>query len=373
MSFYNQNSLTINTTPLSAPNRPNALDVEVVEPPTDSISSISFSPDVNFLAVASWDNGVRIYQIMATGGGSEGKAMYQHNAPVLSVCWNKDGKVLSGGADGAGRTLDPATGQAIQIAQHDAPIKTVKWVDAPNGGVLATGSWDKTIKLWDLRQSSPVATVSLPERCHTFDVDFPTMVVGTADRGIHVYDMNNLKTPYKSSPSPLKYQTRVVKLLQRLNGSTRYAIGSVEGRVAIHYVEERKNPSDNYSFRCHRVEPGTKSQITDQNTNQQTTLIYHVNDISVHPIHGTVSTSGGDGVTHIWDIDARSRLKTFDNMDAPIISSAFNHDGSIFAYAVAYDWHKGHMGMVPGHPNKVMLHACKDEEVTKKTGLPLRR
>jgi mRNA export factor len=43
--------------------------------------------------------------------------------------------------------FDIATGQATQVAQHDAPVKTVKWVDTPQGGILATGSWDKTIKV----------------------------------------------------------------------------------------------------------------------------------------------------------------------------------------------------------------------------------
>ena len=44
----------------------------------------------------------------------------------------------------------------------------------------------------------------------------------------------------------------------------------------------------------------------------------------------------------------------------------FNRNGSIFAYAISYDWSKGHSGMTPGHPNKIMLHACKDDEVKRK-------
>ena len=35
-------------------------DVEVADPPPDSISAISFSPVADFLAVGSWDNNVRI-------------------------------------------------------------------------------------------------------------------------------------------------------------------------------------------------------------------------------------------------------------------------------------------------------------------------
>jgi mRNA export factor len=63
-------------------------DVEVKEPPTDSISDIAFSSAADYLAVGSWDNAVRIYEIDERGN-SQGKAMFKHEGPVLSVCWNK--------------------------------------------------------------------------------------------------------------------------------------------------------------------------------------------------------------------------------------------------------------------------------------------
>jgi hypothetical protein len=44
--------------------------------------------------------------------------------------------------------FDVTTGQSQQVAQHDAPVKVAKWVDT-QGGILATGSWDKTIKVCD--------------------------------------------------------------------------------------------------------------------------------------------------------------------------------------------------------------------------------
>lgn len=81
-------------------------DIEVSDPPSDSISSISFSTAGEFLAVASWNNEVcatekkavpidpnlfkvRIYEVNPQGGQTQGKAMYQHQGPVLGVCWNK--------------------------------------------------------------------------------------------------------------------------------------------------------------------------------------------------------------------------------------------------------------------------------------------
>ncbi|EIN04812.1 Poly(A)+ RNA export protein [Punctularia strigosozonata HHB-11173 SS5] len=348
MSFFGAGSSATTTAQKDPP------DIEVADPPTDSISSLAFSGAGEFLAVGSWDNNVRIYEV-GTNGQTQGKAMYSHQAPVLSVCWNKDGtKLLSGGADNAGRMFDVQTGQPTQVAQHDAPIKVVKWIESPQGGILATGSWDKTVKYWDLRQSAPIASVTLPERCYTMDVAYPLMVVGCADRHIQIFNLTNPTTAYKTMQSPLKWQTRVVSCFPAANG---FAVGSVEGRVAIQYVDD-KDASNNFSFKCHRKDatPNTKDQ----------SLVYAVNDITFHPVHGTFSTCGSDGTVHFWDKDARTRLKTFDPCPGPVVASAFNRTGSIFAYAVSYDWSKGYSGMTAGHPNKILLHACKDDEVKKR-------
>lgn len=66
-------------------------DMPLDNPPTDSISDLSFSPAPNgpdFLAVASWDNKVRIYEV-AQNGQSQGKHMYEHSQPVLNVDFSR--------------------------------------------------------------------------------------------------------------------------------------------------------------------------------------------------------------------------------------------------------------------------------------------
>ena len=47
------------------------------------------------------------------------------------------------------RMFDVTTGQTTPVAQHEQPVRCVKWVDAPQpaGGILATGSWDKTLRV----------------------------------------------------------------------------------------------------------------------------------------------------------------------------------------------------------------------------------
>ncbi|KAI9319224.1 WD40-repeat-containing domain protein [Dichotomocladium elegans] len=317
-------------------------DFEVVSPPTDGISAMDFSSQADYLAISSWDNQVRIYEVQSNGS-TVPKASYSHEGPVLDVCWSKDGnRIISGGADKAGRMYDVTTGQTIQVAQHAEPIKCVKFLDQQQ--VLATGSWDKTVKYWDLRQPNPIATVQLPERCYTMDASGPLMVVGCAEKHISIFDLNNPTQVFKQITSPLKWQTRVVACFPDSKG---YAIGSIEGRVGIQYIDD-KEQSKNFSFKCHR----------DESKN-----VFSVNAISFHPTFGTFSTAGSDGTVSFWDKDSKQRLKPFSNVNCQIPCTTFNRNGTIFAYAVSYDWSKGYKFALPTNPNKVFLHAVREEDV----------
>jgi mRNA export factor len=72
-------------------------DIEVASPPTDSISSLSFSPVANYLVATSWDNQVRCYEIQQNGQ-SAGKAAISHEQPPLCSAWSADGTtVFTGG------------------------------------------------------------------------------------------------------------------------------------------------------------------------------------------------------------------------------------------------------------------------------------
>jgi len=340
------------TTPTAAPA---PRDIEVADPPSDSISSLAFSSQADYLAAGSWDNSVRIYEV-ASNGQTQGKAMYSHEGPVLSVCWNKDGtKILSGGADGAGRMFNVTTGQTSQVAQHDAPVKAVKWIESPQGGILATGSWDKTIKFWDLRSPTAMFSINLPERVYTMDVLYPYMVVGTAERHVQIFNLSNPTTPWKTFASPLKWQTRAVACFGA--GPPGFAIGSIEGRIAVQFFEESE-AAKNFSFRCHRRD--------QSNTAKDQSLVYAVNDLSFHPVHGTLASCGSDGVINYWDKDSRIRLKAFDPVAGSITTTSFNRTGTLLAYAISYDWSRGHVGMTSGYPNKVMLRAVSDEDVKRK-------
>ena len=109
--------------------------------------------------------------------------------------------------------------------------------------------------------------------------------------------------------------------------------------------------SSNFSFKCHRDPPVNS-----------VTSVYAVNDISFHPVHGTFSTAGSDGTFHFWDKDAKHRLKGYPNVGGSITATTFNKNGSIFAYAVSYDWSKGYQHNTQNYPIKVMLHPVTNDE-----------
>ena len=149
-------------------------------------------------------------------------------------------KIVGAGADKAARMLDLASGTttATQVAAHEKPIRCARFVDVPGsaGPVLVTGSWDKTIKYWDLRQAAPVASIDCQERVYSIDTRDKLLVIATADRYINMVNLDQPAKFYKTVLSPLKWQTRVVSCF---NNATGFAIGSIEGRCAIQYVEEK--------------------------------------------------------------------------------------------------------------------------------------
>ena len=155
-------------------------------------------------------------------------------------------------------------------------------------------------------------------------------VVGTANRHVIIYSLENQPQEYKRHESPLKYQHRCVSIFNDMKkkAPAGYALGSIEGRVAIQYIQPI-NPKDNFTFKCHRVNGTANFQD-----------IYAVNDIAFHPIHGTLVTVGSDGTFSFWDKDARTKLKSSETLDQSITKCAFSASGHIFAYAIGYDWSK---------------------------------
>lgn len=123
---------------------------------------------------------------------------------------------------------------AQQVAVHDAPIKSVRYVQVPstNFPVIVTGSWDRTVKYWDARVSgtTPIGVLKCQERIYSMDTKDNLLVVATAERYVNFIHLASPGQFYRSITSPLSHQTKVVTCYKEADG---VAIGSIEGRVGM--------------------------------------------------------------------------------------------------------------------------------------------
>lgn len=317
-------------------------DVRVPDSPTDGITSISWNPTApNIFAATSWDGKVRCYeasQQVPTKGTKDSKS------PILCSSWSADGsKLFTAGTDKKGMMWDIMADKFQQVAAHDAPIKEMFYVGDKN--VLVTGSWDKTLRYWDLRSDRHVGSVNLSDRVYCMDVKGSLCVVGTAAKKLHVFTMEDPFRVYRDINSPLRQQLRCISCFPSREG---FAVGSIEGRVAIHHQEER-NSNKNFAFKCHRDGKD----------------VFAVNAIDFHPQYGTFATAGSDGTFTFWDKDNRQRLKQFPRSCTSISACKFNANGNIFAYAESYDWAQGVDGFKQ-QQNLLLLRQVPDEDIKSK-------
>lgn len=349
-------------------------DLKFPNPPSDSISSLAVNGNAqtptNMVIATSWDNTVSCYELQMNPqtGQLTNVAMrgqIKHDAPVLCSTISSDNMTaFSGGCDGLLKMWNVTQGAtaAQVVGKHDAPIRCCKFI--PDKNMVLTGSWDKTVKAWDLRQPNPAATLPLTERIYAMDANNQAVVVATADKQMHIFDLNagNKISEFKS---PLSYQSRCVSLFYDGKG---FVAGCTEGRICVEYFDElhhkpqmAQNPTykpntKNFAFKCHR----------DQ------TDVFGVNAIDFHP-RNTFCSVGSDGVISFWDKDARHRLANLElfKHKSPITDIRYSPFGNMVFYACSYDWCRGaenNADLTPqlGAKSCLMAHTLQPVEYTPK-------
>jgi mRNA export factor len=104
--------------------------------------------------------------------------------------------------------------------------------------MIVTGSWDKTIKYWDMRQATSVCSIDCQDRVYAMDVNDRLLVVATADRYINAINLDQPEKWYATIQSPLKQQTRAISCFKQGDG---YMVGSIEGRCAFQYLDAKNS------------------------------------------------------------------------------------------------------------------------------------
>lgn len=77
---------------------------------------------------------------------------------------------------------------------------------------LISGSWDKTLALWDERcPSTSQRTVLLPSKPVSMDVNDMMVVIATADHMIYLNDLRKTDSFIQKRESPLRHQISGIK------------------------------------------------------------------------------------------------------------------------------------------------------------------
>lgn len=318
------------------------------QPPDDSVSRLRFSPPATgdtYLAASSWNGSVRVWKINAAQGNAEAVSLTEHGAPVLDLAWSHTGQaIFCAGADNTVKRWDLASGTSVTVAAHDREVKCV--ADVEQNGLLATASWDKSLRYWDPRTPTgvPQGVVVLPERAYAMDVRGPLMVLALAERKLMIFDVRKPEAAFQEKFTQLKYQTRCVATWPDQMG---YNVGGIEGKVSVDHVRE-PNAGANYVFLCHRKGG-----------------VHAINAIRFHKQSGAFLTAGSDGGLEFWDKDRKDHapMRRFQKMNMPICDADFSDDGSMFAYAVGYDWSRGAAGRNGADGSYIVLHALEDGEL----------
>ncbi|KCV71783.1 hypothetical protein H696_01200 [Fonticula alba] len=379
---------------------PKMVLTELPNPPKDSISSLSFSTASNTLAGSSWDGTISAWNIRPNPNyvyapGSEqptnvpafiGETAFtagqSGQSPPLLTCswWHHEPMIVTGSADHKVSLHNIQTNQTTQLGMHNAPVSCSRALSFPSPMVV-TSSWDKTIKYWDGRSPDAVSVVQVPERVYLMDVRDNLLAVSLANQQILVFDMTKSPNtpayvlsptadntdPKNVRPAPINHYANIGGVVNMDLGARRQhsalailrnnclAYGTIEARVAIHYLDPAQHKANGFTFRCHRVEP--------PNSPAQ---IFAVNSISVHQTHGTFVTCGSDGTYATWDKDSKTRLyrsQVHNSPFPPITASAINAQGNMLAFAAGDDWSQGYDPARMAQPVRVIIHHLIDSQV----------
>lgn len=123
---------------------------------TDWVVGVSFSPDGQLLASASFDGTVRIWR------ASDGAFIRSISNPrqMRTVAFSPDGTLLAGaGGDNnvyLWKTSDWSTAKTLTGHANDIYVVTF----SPDGTRLASGGYDKTVKVWNVATGANLYTLS---------------------------------------------------------------------------------------------------------------------------------------------------------------------------------------------------------------------
>ena len=228
-----------------------------------------------------------------------------HSHYVYSVSFSPDGQVLaSGSVDKTIKLWDVGSRREIATLKgHSDWVLSVSF--SPDGQVLASGSDDKTIKLWDVGSRREIATLkghSNSVWSVSFSPDGQVLASGSRDNTIKLWDVGS---------------RREIATLKGHSNTVLSVSFSPDGQVLA-------SGSDDKTIKLWDV--GSGREIA--------TLKGHSHDVysvSFSPDGQVLASGSRDGTIKLWDMDSRREIATLKGHSNSVFSVSFSPDGQVLA------------------------------------------
>ncbi|PON43616.1 WD repeat containing protein [Parasponia andersonii] len=287
-------------------------------PIRDAISSIQFAPQSDNLLVSSWDSCLRLYDV----GSSVLRLEAQSEASLLDCCFENEFTAFTAASDGSIRRYDLHTGNSEVIGNHDDLSVFVGYSDE-TCQVISAGL-DNKILYWDTRKKKDLlCLVNIGSEVDSMSVSGFDMTVAVG-RSVYMYDLRNLSRPIQTKKSVMDVQIKCVSSLPNSRG---FAVGAVDGRVAVELSSSSYSDDIRYVFRCHPKSMDKRFHLVS------------VNDIAFNSLIGNAFFTGdNEGYVIAWDAQSRKRLFELPRYQNSVASLSINHRGQLLAVASSYTY-----------------------------------
>ncbi|MEW5856684.1 MAG: WD40 repeat domain-containing protein, partial [Cyanobacteriota bacterium] len=257
-----------------------------------------------------------------------------HDSSVNSVSFSPDGKTLaSGSGDKTIKLWEVATGKLLTtLTGHDSPVSSVSF--SPDGKTLASGSVDKTIKLWDVATGKPLTTLTghnLYVSSVSFSPDGKTIASGSHDKTIKLWDVATGQilttlTGHNLYVSSVSFSPDG-KTLASGSGDKTIKLWEVATGKLLTTLTGHDSPVSSVSFSPDGKTLASASadiKLWDVATGKLLSTLNGYGSLSFSPDGKTLASGSGDKTIKLWDVATGKPLTTLTGHNSFIISFSFS-------------------------------------------------